>query len=113
MLSHIIGVLKEATNLPVVPFATEDIETCIVYEYETSSDSGVVSIDKLTVRIIAFSIGEALRIEKQIKKALLTKGDATGRIKHIELNGGGLLEEKASKTFHKLGFYYITYKSEV
>lgn len=113
MLEYLVKTLREATGLPVRPFATHEIEPCLVYKYSTDSDNGSKRTDCLELRIIAFDMEQLLSIDKKVRKALLKKGDGTGRITHIGLNGGGVLEERNSQTIHKFDYYYITFRSEV
>lgn len=113
MLVYLLETLRNATGLPVRPFATNKVEPCIVYKYSTDSDNGSRTTDSLELRIIAFDMEQVLEIDKKVRKALLKKGDRTGKITKIEMNGGGILEELNTQTIHKFDNYYITYKSEV
>lgn len=112
---NVISKIKEATGLNVYAFAAPRVEECVVYKYTSISDDGVTERARLEVRVIAFTLAEAIEIEKAIKQSLLFKGDGSkiqGIVK-IDSNGGGCLEELGSGTIHLFSNYEILKQSEV
>lgn len=114
MLKEIIAKLKESTNLPVKPFGTKEIENCIVYTYNPSSDNGALSQSRLELRLITKDIETAETYKKLIINTLVTVGDEQkiDGIYQCNLNGGGQLRDDNTKTIHTLLYFDILTRSQ-
>ena len=114
MIRNIISALQTATNLPVKPMFTTEIDNQIIYSHYAVIDNGARSQQRLEIRLITKTYSEAESYRKQIIGALVPIGDSK-KIEGItacELNGGGSLYEGETKTYHTLLYFdYIT-KSE-
>lgn len=116
MYSDLLDLIEEVTGLQVKFAYTTETKPCIVYTVNPVSDSGIKSVEMLSLRIIHNSVGECYKADTQIRKALLSAGDSPDKFPNytkIRLNGGGYTTQEETRTVHKMAFYYITRKSEV
>lgn len=106
MILEIISALEQQTNIPVKPFGTDIIETCILYKYYLTSDNGAVKQYRLELTIISKTLKEAEEIKKRID--LVDTGDTpkiTGY--SITQNGGGVLQNLETNTVHTFLYYNV------
>lgn len=107
MILEIISALEQQTNIPVKPFGTDIIETCILYKYYLTSDNGAVKQYRLELTIICQTLKEAEEIKKHID--LVDTGDTpkiTGCCS-ITQNGGGVLQNLETNTVHTFLYYNV------
>ncbi len=114
MITTIIKVIEDATNLPVKPFNTDKVEECVCYSLVPQTDTGAVASYRLELRLITFTIAKAEELKKSILSALVTVGDNPRHgYNECYLNGGGSLKDEDTKTIHTILYLYIIKKSEV
>lgn len=114
VLTKILALLKNNTELPVRFLKNDNIESCIVYNFIPINDDGVIRQDRLQIQIIGKDLQEIEMEDLKIRKALLSFGDRTDGILSIELNGGGVMEyDEDVSLLSKVSFYIITNRSEV
>ncbi len=115
MILELVKTIKDATKLNVYAFAAPRVEQCVVYNYTPLSDNGAKATARVEVRVIAFTLAEALEIKSKVLNALMAAGDGSKlkQVTKLEVSGGGSLEELTSKTTHLFFNLNITIKSEV
>lgn len=84
----------------------------IAYRFYTISDDGVKRVDKFEITIIDKSLESVELIAEEVRNTLITIGDdgKNNYITDISINGGGLLENIETKTYHKIVNYNITWR---
>lgn len=114
MITRIISALELATSLPVIPLFTKTIENQIVYNHYPVADNGAKSQQRLQLRLITKTYSEAESYRKQIIGALVPVGDniLIDGITSCELNGGGVLYEGDTKTYHTMLYFDYIHRSE-
>lgn len=97
----------------ITAFSSGTTKDCIIYTFAPQTDNAVLRTDKLELTIISKSIDRMYAIHEAVKTRLLTFGDRpyNGAILTIEANGGGVLENIKTGTFHHTTFYYIGSRS--
>lgn len=93
-------------NYSIYAFGTEYIKDCIVYNLVPIESNKITEQYRFELTIIALNYEKGFKMVKDIKNTLLTLGDEDrGEILKIEQNGGGMLFNEATKTYHfKLNF---------
>ena len=91
---------------PIYAFGTEYIKDCIVYNLVPVESNKIVEQHRLELTIIALSYEKGFKMVEEIKDTLITLGaEGKGKILKIEQNGGGMLFNESTKTYHfKLNF---------
>lgn len=107
ILDEIIEKLK-IVGYPFYHLGTEKIEDCIIYKLEQISSDKIKEQYKLSLNIIALSFEKGLKMQDKIKDIFLTFGDnvASVSIMEISLNGGGIMENLETDTYH-FKLYFI------
>ena len=114
ILSKLLTLLKNNTELPIRFLSNEKIEKCIIYNFIPLNDDGIIRQDRLQIQIIGTDLKEIEEEDLKIRKSLLILGDRTDDILKIELNGGGVMKyDKDVSLLSKTSFYIITNRSEV
>ena len=93
-------------DYPIYAFVAECVKDCIVYNLVPVESNKVIEQHRLELTIIALSYEKCYKMTKDIKDKLLTLGpEDRGEILKIEQNGGGMLFNESTKTYHfKLNF---------
>lgn len=100
VLAEVLG--DNAVNL----IEGDDVRKQIIFNVIPISSDGIKNLDRLEITIIAFKMDDIELITKRLNNILLTIGDEPKeKIKECALNGGGLLRNHATNTFHKKLYY--------
>ena len=112
MIEQVITILSKATELPIKPHFTGEIENCIIYT-TSCGDDGAVARHRLELRLITSTYAEAEEYKKTILSTLITTGDdsLTDDILSCTLNGGGSLYDGGTKTYHTLMYFDVITRS--
>lgn len=125
MTRYIINILKQDEELKallkasildskIYPLGTDQIQDCIVYKNVPVTDDGIKAQYRLEITVIALSLGIGEQILERIKEVLITIADTKkhSKILNCSLNGGGLLENLESNTYHYKAYFNYTTKKE-
>ena len=97
----------------IYPFYTADLsQDCVVYVPTPIEDDGIREVWRVEITIISKSIENSMIIDSAIRKALLTIADnqLTNSILQVALNGGAMLKNYETETFHNTGYYYVVFR---
>lgn len=106
--------LKEKVGAHIYPISTDYLGECILYNFHTMLEDKISQRLRLQITIIADSMANALSIEKEVKRILLTVGDdnLTKDILQVVLNGGGTLEDVEREKHHRILYFDIIKRSD-
>ena len=98
----------------ITAFSTGTTKDSIVFTFAPQADDGIARADRLEIQIISKDIGRMYAIHEAVKNRLLTFGDRSynNTVLTVEINGGGVLENLKTDTYHHTTFYYIGSKSK-
>lgn len=83
--------LQTLTGGNMAPFGQLRPQKGLTYSFNSVSDNGVKSTDRLTLTSVGYTIDESLNILNKAKSLLITVGDdkLTDNVLKVKQNGGG------------------------
>lgn len=124
MTKYIVNILKNdeqlkqllkssALDSKIYPFGTDAIQDCILYKNVPVLDDGIKAQYRLEVTVIALSLGLGEQILERVKQIFITIADTQkhNRILNCALNGGGVLENLETSTYHYKAYFNYTTKA--
>lgn len=113
MIKEIVGLLEEATSLPVSPEYIKGKRDCIVYNYYTATDDGAVSSYRLEIKVITNKYEAGQLVKDTVVKTLVTVGDEplTNTILSCNVNGGGSLRDSATEQYQQIIYFDVITRS--
>ena len=120
MIQEIIKFLRKNTQYKF-HFQSADVSELsdgdVVYDFSNPTSNGIKQTQRLTLMVITKGTGEnsvlkSEEIAKNINDKILTKGDnpLTKNILSCVLNGGGIIENKATDTLHNTMYFDIIFR---
>lgn len=116
MLKAILDILNAdsylSSNLKALTGALGSEIPFVRYNYAPVTNDGIKAQARLELTAVANNIGQSLEIIENINRVLITIGDSelTNDIKVVRQNGGGMLNNADTKTWHTKAIYTILYK---
>ncbi len=118
MIKDIIDTLKTNAELTalikaknIVAFSNDLAKgDSITYAFKPLSNNGIIDKQRLELTIITKKIQNNVDCEEIIKRLIITVGDKqfNNKIIEVKLNGGGMLENIETGTYHTFLYFDIT-----
>lgn len=113
-LTEVLKSVRQGTGISCVPFDSTTVASlpCIQYQIYQDGSDGVIDTWRLTIRVVADTLEEALNVHGKAAGAIVSFADEerNGTL-NAALNGGGTVEDPQTGKPQIISYYDIKTRS--